>query len=31
MGFDDGAMKRALELDETHQPVALFCVGQAAD
>lgn len=23
MGFDDGAMKRALELDETRQPVAL--------
>lgn len=30
MGFDDGAMKRALELDETRQPVALFCVGQPA-
>ncbi len=28
MGFDDAAMKRALELGENRQPVALFCVGQ---
>ncbi|MFJ2682169.1 SagB/ThcOx family dehydrogenase [Pseudomonas sp. NPDC087342] len=31
MGFDDAAMKSALELDESSHPVALFCVGRSAD